>query len=241
LTLRCTEIAAGKGGRAVFTDWTVEVNRGQTTCLVGVNGVGKTTFLEAIMGTAKTYSGSVSIDDKKIAKRSAPSRRARLGITLVPEGRGVIPGLTVFENLALGAKPGTSRARVKELAKPILEMWPILVPLLARKGGQLSGGERQALAIARGLMRQPRYLLLDEPTLGLAPVAVARLREGLAQMTDDMGILIAEQNLSFAADVATNVVVVTPSGNLRRDLSADERLRVYLGDTSDETGDHHEH
>jgi branched-chain amino acid transport system ATP-binding protein len=181
---------------------------GQITSLIGSNGAGKSTTLKAIAGLLP-YSGEILFDHhQNISKLSAPDR-LQTGIALCPEGRGIFPNLTVTENLHLGAYLNKSKAKVLTLIEEQLGMFPRLAERRNQLAGTLSGGEQQMLAIARALMSEPKMLLLDEPSLGLAPIII----EQIFQKFDDLrkkglGILLIEQNAALALEVSETAYVL---------------------------------
>jgi branched-chain amino acid transport system ATP-binding protein len=209
----------------------LHVGDGELVAVLGANGAGKTTTLRAISGTVRR-SGDVVFAGKKLPRR--PDATARAGIAHVPEGRGTFSELSVWENLRLGAY--AHRANVKEEAQRVYNFFPRLEDRRDQQAGTLSGGEQQMLALGRAMMARPRLLLLDEPSLGLAPMVVNQIFEALTRMkTDDgMSVLVVEQNATLALAHATrayvlevgNVVVEGTSDELR----ANESVRKsYLG------------
>jgi branched-chain amino acid transport system ATP-binding protein len=209
----------------------LQVGDGELVAVLGANGAGKTTTLRAISGTVRR-SGDVVFAGKKLPRR--PDATARAGIAHVPEGRGTFSALSVWENLRLGAY--ARRANVKQEAQRVYKFFPRLEERRDQQAGTLSGGEQQMLALGRAMMARPKLLLLDEPSLGLAPIVVNQIFEALARMkTDDgMSVLVVEQNANLALAHATrayvlevgNVVVEGTSDELR----ANESVRKsYLG------------
>jgi branched-chain amino acid transport system ATP-binding protein len=209
----------------------LHVGDGELVAVLGANGAGKTTTLRAISGTVRR-SGDVVFAGKKLPRR--PDATARAGIAHVPEGRGTFSELSVWENLRLGAY--AHRANVKEEAQRVYNFFPRLEDRRDQQAGTLSGGEQQMLALGRAMMARPKLLLLDEPSLGLAPIVVNQIFEALTRMkTDDgMSVLVVEQNATLALAHATrayvlevgNVVVEGTSDELR----ANESVRKsYLG------------
>jgi branched-chain amino acid transport system ATP-binding protein len=209
----------------------LQVGDGELVAVLGANGAGKTTTLRAISGTVRR-SGDVVFAGKKLPRR--PDATARAGIAHVPEGRGTFSELSVWENLRLGAY--ARRANVKEEAQRVYKFFPRLEDRRDQQAGTLSGGEQQMLALGRAMMARPKLLLLDEPSLGLAPMVVNQIFEALTRMkTDDgMSVLVVEQNANLALAHATrayvlevgNVVVEGTSDELR----ANESVRKsYLG------------
>jgi urea transport system ATP-binding protein len=174
------------------------VYRGQMVCLIGRNGVGKTTLLKTIMGLLPPRDGKIWFDGVEIAPLS-PDRRARSGIGYVAQGREIIPRLTVKENLLLGLEARRKRPKKMQIPEDIFELFPVLKTMLDRRGGDLSGGQQQQLAIARALMGQPQLLLLDEPTEGIQPSIVLEIEAAVRRIIETTGIsvLLVEQHLHF--------------------------------------------
>ena len=176
-----------------------QVLSGEMVCLIGRNGVGKTTLLKSLIGLLKPRSGEIVFEGHGM-ERQAPHQRARSGIGYVPQGREIIPQLTVEENLILGmeALPG-GIARNRRIDPFVYELFPILQEFLSRKGGDLSGGQQQQLAIARALLGQPKLLLLDEPTEGIQPNIVQDIEAAVRRIISErgIGVLLVEQHLHF--------------------------------------------
>ena len=208
----------------------LDVHEGETLALVGANGAGKTTLLRTIAGAHRASGGRIVFDGRDITTLPA-FRRVKLGIALVPEGRKLFPQLTVEENLRIGTAAGRSgRWTVDE----VLETFPLLAPLRHKRAVNLSGGEQQATAIARALLTNPRLLLLDEVSLGLAPVAVDGVYRALQPLMESgTTIVLVEQDLSRALAVATRVVCML-EGRLvleggAGDLSREQVTDAYFG------------
>ena len=209
----------------------LQVGERELVAVLGANGAGKTTTLRAVSGTVRR-TGDVLFDGKKLPRR--PDAAARAGIAHVPEGRGTFRELSVWENLRLGAY--TRRGGIKEDAQRVFAYFPQLEDRKGQQAGTLSGGEQQMLALGRALMARPRLILLDEPSLGLAPIVVTQIFERLARIGEDEGvaILVVEQNASLALASAArayvlevgNVVVEGSSDELRANESV---RRSYLG------------
>lgn len=174
------------------------VHPGKMVCLIGRNGVGKTTLLKSVMGLLKPRSGAIALAGQSITTKT-PDQRARLGIGYVPQGREVIPRLTVKENLILGLEALPKRSKTAEIPDQIFELFPVLKSMLWRMGGDLSGGQQQQLAIARALMGQPRLLVLDEPTEGIQPSIILEIEAAVRRIVETTGIsvLLVEQHLHF--------------------------------------------
>jgi branched-chain amino acid transport system ATP-binding protein len=217
--------------RAV-NDVSVRVERGSVTAILGANGAGKTTLLRTISGLVRPSAGSVQFDGEEIS-RLGVEEIVRRGIAHVPEGRGVISELTVEENLRLG---GLWRGREAAPLSEIYDVFPRLEERRRQPASNLSGGERQMLSIGRALACRPRALLLDEPSLGLAPALVAQIMSLIRRLADTLGlaVLLVEQNARSALSIANRGVVLN-LGRVVADqdpdsLRADERLRhAYLG------------
>jgi urea transport system ATP-binding protein len=189
------------GGSQILWDMGLEVPEGSCTCLMGRNGVGKTTLLRAIMGAARVKSGKIRFGNTDLAA-SAPELRARRGIGYVPQGREIFASLTVAENLELGV---VADGRRKPLPPRVYELFPVLKSMLHRRGGDLSGGQQQQLAIGRALAIGPKLLILDEPTEGIQPNIVREIGDVLTMLNKEEGltVLLVEQKLAFARRVAS--------------------------------------
>ena len=177
----------------------MSVGPGKMVCLIGRNGVGKTTLLKTILGLLTPRTGSITLEDTLLLNKS-PDQRARLGVGYVPQGREIIPGLTVEENLILGleARP-QGRKSNQALPEHIFHLFPVLKSMLGRMGGDLSGGQQQQLAIARALVGKPRLLVLDEPTEGIQPSIILEIEAAVRQIVEMAGVsvLLVEQHLHF--------------------------------------------
>ena len=208
--LALDRIDAAYGRSNVLSAIGIHVGAGEAVALLGRNGVGKTTLLRTIIGLHASKAGRISFDDRDITGFAA-HRRARLGIGYVPQGRGIFPHLTVEENLALGASASTGRTKSGRapFAK-VYELFPTLARLRARKGGVLSGGEQQQLALGRALIGEPRLLLRDEPCEGIQPSIVAEIEAVLVAVRRELGIalIVVEQHLDFAWSIAERYYVM---------------------------------
>lgn len=228
LTIHNLNVAYGES--QVLWDVCLNVPPGQVICLMGRNGVGKTTLLKSLVGLLPTRSGAMTLHGQEL-RGLPPDERARRGIGYVPQGRDIFPDLTVQENLRLGliARGATHEAIPAE----IFQLFPVLQTMLTRKGGLLSGGQQQQLAIARALVTEPTLLLLDEPTEGIQPSIILEIASVLQRLKQGghMGILLIEQYLDFAKRLADYVYVmdqgrIVLEGKLQE--LADDAMRRYL-------------
>lgn len=196
--LQISDLNVYYGESHILRNVDLHVPQGQMICLIGRNGVGKTTLLKTIMGLIKPRKGGVTFLDKSINHLS-PDKRARLGIGYVPQGREVISRLTVKENLIIGLEALDNPPKNQEIPEEIFELFPVLKTMLWRMGGDLSGGQQQQLAIARALMGKPKLLVLDEPTEGIQPSIILDIEAAIKQVVKATGIsvLLVEQHLHF--------------------------------------------
>jgi branched-chain amino acid transport system ATP-binding protein len=232
--LEIREVSAGYGNVAVLDNVTIGTAAGTITAVLGANGAGKTTLLRTISGTVRAKSGRIELDGLNLVRRS-PEDIARAGVAHVPEGQGVITELTVEENLRLGLLLRPARERAAALAEAY-QRFAVLGDRRKRAAGTLSGGERQILVIARALLAAPRVLLLDEPSLGLAPKIVAQVMDLVATLRDESGltVVLVEQNARSALEIANKGVVLNLGKVVAEadaaELAADVGLRRhYLG------------
>ncbi len=232
--LEIQTIRVAYGAATALWDVSLNVGAGELLCVVGPNSAGKTTLINAIAGLNRVSAGKLVLDGEDITKL-APHRFCDRGIALVPEGRRLFTGMSVRENLELGsytAKAKASRARSLE---KVCALFPALVPKLENPAGSLSGGQQQMVAIGRALMAQPRLLLLDEPSLGLAPSIVLDMFKVISDIhAEGMAVLLVEQNVTMALQVAQNAAVLE-EGRIVATGTPDELLaqphlrRAYLG------------
>ena len=231
--LELSAVEARYGAIKALHGINLAVDEGEIVSILGANGAGKTTTLRAISGTVRT-SGNVVFAGSRL--RGGPEGAARRGIAHVPEGRGTFTQLTVAENLRLGAHVRRDRGAVRRDVAAVFERFPVLADRQSQRAGLLSGGEQQQLAIARALMQRPRLLLLDEPSLGLAPLVVAELFRTIRELNEQEGlsVLVVEQNANLALASSARayvlevgrVAVAGTSDELRRHESV---RRSYLG------------
>jgi len=216
------------GTSHILFDVSLEVNEGESVCLLGRNGAGKTTTLKTIMGLAKGRGGAIRFEGESLLGRP-PYEIARLGVGYVPDERLIFPDLTVRENLELAVKRGRDGAKPWTVHR-VYELFPTLTLLDRRLGGYLSGGEQQMLTIGRTLMGNPSLLLLDEPVEGVAPVVVQELTRQIKNLKGmGLTILFAEQNMHFAAEVSDRAYVIE-KGRIRfhgsmQELAANEEVK----------------
>lgn len=199
--LELSNVTAGYGPTPVLFDISMKINKGDLACLLGRNGVGKTTLLRTIIGLNALTKGSIIFDADDISK-TPTFKRAKYGIAYIPQGREIIPYLSVLDNLKLGF--AASGQKSKKIPDEIFDFFPMLKEHLSRQGGLLSGGQQQQLAIARGLMCNPKLMLLDEPTEGIQPSIVQEIEDTLKRINKEKGItvLVVEQKIDFARQLA---------------------------------------
>jgi urea transport system ATP-binding protein len=208
--LTVEHLNAGYGESRILRDVTFEVPAGGAVCLLGRNGVGKTTLLKSIAGLIKPRSGRIMIDGHDVTG-SRPDQRARLGVGYVPQGRGIFPRLSVFENLLMGfeAKAGVSPGERSATLEETYALFPVLREMRSRMAGTLSGGQQQQLAIGRALVSEPRLLLLDEPTEGIQPSIVQQIEGVLVALHQrGIGLLLVEQFVDFAVSICDRYHVI---------------------------------
>lgn len=247
MKLTVSQLSARYGSNTVLRDIEFAVDAGEVIALVGANGAGKSTLLSTIAGLHRTAGGSVQLDSREILGLSA-SRIAAEGLALVLEGRHLFGELSVYENLVMGTHGcGYSATQRAEQIDAVLEMFPILREFAPRRAGLLSGGQQQMLAIGRALVRQPKVLLLDEPSLGLAPLLVTQILDKVRDLAEQgVAIVLSEQNAAAALRIASQGLVLDNGRIVRSDtasaLLADEEINShYLGSVTspgDRSGDH---
>jgi urea transport system ATP-binding protein len=218
------------GGSHTLWDVDLTVPAGSRMCLMGRNGMGKTTMLKCVMGLQQTSSGSIEFEGVNLLTMPA-EHRARVGIGYVPQGREIFPQLTVEENLKVGL--GIRKNGVKSVPKRIYELFPVLKQMLNRRGGDLSGGQQQQLAIGRALVLEPKLLILDEPTEGIQPNVVHMIGDILLRLNQEEGLtlLLVEQKLPFARRVASEFCILDKGRRVAAgEISGltDEVVKSYL-------------
>ncbi|NBC99559.1 urea ABC transporter ATP-binding subunit UrtE [Atlantibacter hermannii] len=204
------------GGSHILRGVSFEVQPGQVTCLLGRNGVGKSTLLKCLMGLIAARSGDVLFQDKNIT-RLKPHQRVRAGMAYVPQGREIFPRLTVEENLLMGLSRFSGRD-ARTVPDEIYALFPVLHEMKQRRGGDLSGGQQQQLAIGRALACRPQLLILDEPTEGIQPSVIKQIGAVIAELAKrgDMAILLVEQFYDFAAELADSYLVMSRGEIIQR-------------------------
>jgi branched-chain amino acid transport system ATP-binding protein len=233
--LRLESVSAAYGGLRALSEVSIEVGPGQFVAVVGPNGAGKTTLFKAISGTVTPTAGRILFEGRDLGALG-PAQRPHLGIAHVPEGRKVFGAMTVLENLEMGASTKAGQAQWKANLERIYALFPVLAERRAQYAGTLSGGQQQMLAIGRGMASSPKLLMLDEPSMGLAPVVTDAIFERIQELHREFGltILLVEQRVAEAIEHCDYGYVletgrVALSGTVRQ-LSADDRVRqAYLG------------
>lgn len=232
--LKIKNVNAGYADVTVLWDINLEVAEGKTLAIVGSNGAGKTTIMRTLCGLVTPSSGSIMLDDQNITKMASHDI-VKLGIVYVPEGRRLFNKLSVMDNLLVGSYLPKNRKSRQENLERVFDMFPKLHERREQKAGTLSGGEQQMLAIARGLMACPKVLMLDEPSLGIAPVIVDKLFEIISELKkQNMTILISEQNVGRVLDIGDDAIVVQSgrivmSGPCDEIKNSDMIQKTYLG------------
>jgi branched-chain amino acid transport system ATP-binding protein len=239
-SIKVTDLCAGYGSVQVLNDVGLEVRDGETVTLLGTNGNGKSTLIKSIMGIVKPTAGKVEAEIDGVTHNligMEPEEIVRLGIALVPEGRRLFPKLTVEENLLLGAFRDAARARIAENLDFCYQAFSRLAERRNQLAGSMSGGEQQMVALARAVMTSPKILLIDEPSVGLAPILVSRTIEKIGELKDKfkLTVLMAEQNFNQAIKIADRGYVIVHGhiefeGKSREDMSNNEMIKkLYLG------------
>ena len=204
--LSIDKLSISIGGSRILRDVSLELGANHVFCVMGRNGVGKSTTLKSVVGLYKPNSGRIVFEGRDIS-RMPPEERARAGIGYVPQGRGIFPHLTVAENLFIGAV--AKRKKAKEALERVYSLFPIIKDFLSRKGGMLSGGQQQQLAIGRALLTEPKLLILDEPTEGIQPNIIDQIGEAIKLLRkESMTIFLVEQYLEFCRELADNFAIL---------------------------------
>lgn len=228
------DLAVSFGGIQALKGISLNVEAGEIVTLIGANGAGKTTTLRTASGLERPAAGTVWLDGKDITKTS-PQSRVKNGLVQVPEGRRVFPGMSVLENLELGAFLRRDRAGMARDMAQVFERFPVLADRRQQHAGTLSGGEQQMLAMGRALMASPKVLLLDEPSMGLAPLFVQEIFDIIVKINETgTTILLVEQNANMALQVANRAYVmetgkIVLSGDAKQLQATEEVRRAYLG------------
>ncbi|WP_405379396.1 ABC transporter ATP-binding protein [Phascolarctobacterium sp.] len=232
--LKVNDLVVSYGGIEALKGISLEVPEGKIVTLIGANGAGKSTLLRSIMGLVKPESGSITYNDKKILGLNS-QKIVESGITLVPEGRRVFPNLTVLENLQIGAYMRKDKEEIEKDIRWIYDLFPRLEERSWQMAGTLSGGEQQMLAVGRALMCRPKVLMMDEPSLGLAPLIIKDIFKIIQEINKQgMTILLIEQNANMALKVADVAYVletgrITMSGTGKELLENPDIKAAYLG------------
>lgn len=229
-------ISTGYGGANVIRSINLKVDKGEIVTLIGANGAGKSTMVRAISGLMPISEGSILFDGRPIDQMTARDRVVA-GIVQVPEGRQVFPSLSVQENLELGAYTCSGSGKIRQRIEDVCQTFPVLLERLETPAGHLSGGQQQMLAIARGLMAEPRLLILDEPSLGLSPSLVIEIFRLIAELRNrGISILLSEQNARLSLSIADRGYVIENGGIVmegggRELLNKPEVAAYYLGES----------
>jgi branched-chain amino acid transport system ATP-binding protein len=236
--LELDRIQVAYGAATALWDVSIRMAVGELVCVVGPNGAGKTTLINAIAGLNPIAAGTLSMDGRNL-NRLPHNQFCDRGIAIVPEGRRLFTGLTVKENLELGSYRRAARANRRQSLERVVSIFPVLRERLEAPAGTLSGGQQQMLAIGRALMAQPRLLLLDEPSLGLAPSVVLEMFEVIREINrGGVAVLLVEQNVAMALELATRAYVleegrIVAEGIPQEMLAQPHIRRAYLGESAD--------
>lgn len=232
--LKVSKLNVSYGKVQAIHDVSFEVNQGEIVTIIGSNGAGKSTILKTIVGLVRGTSGSILFDGEEIMKKSSDVL-VRMGVRLVPEGRQIFPHHTIYENLLLGGYVEPDKKLVNQRIQQMYELFPILSARKDQMGGTLSGGEQQMLAIARALITTPKLLILDEPSLGLAPIIVQGIFDLLKKLcAEGITILLVEQMAAMALGISNKAYVleigkIIMEGTGKEISSSEEIIKAYLG------------
>jgi branched-chain amino acid transport system ATP-binding protein len=233
--LRLENVQSGYGNKLAIKDVSLEIGKGEIITLIGANGAGKSTTLMTICGVVSCRAGRILFEGKEIQK-TPPEEIVKMGICQVPEGRHIFPQLTVKENLDMGAFLRKDKAEVKKDMEYVFSLFPILAERRNQDGGNLSGGEQQMLAMSRALMARPQVLLLDEPSMGLAPLVIRQIFEIIKQINreNQTTIFLVEQNANQALHIADRGYVmengkISITGKAQELLDNKDIQKAYLG------------
>lgn len=232
--LEVSKLKVAYGAAPALWDVSIRVETGELVCVVGPNGAGKTTLINTLAGLNRASQGSIVFHGNDVT-RIAPHKFCQAGIAIVPESRRLFAGMTVLENLELGSYLPEAKARRKDTLEQVCELFPAVRQKLPMPAGSLSGGQQQMVAIGRALMARPKLLLLDEPSLGLAPSIVMDMFDAIRRINaDGLSVLLVEQNVSMAMEIAKRVYVLE-EGRIVMEGPADDLMRrpeirkAYLG------------
>lgn len=233
--LKLESVQSGYGNKLAIKNVSLEIREGEIITLIGANGAGKSTTLMTICGVVPCRSGKIFFQEQEI-QRTAPEEIVKMGICQVPEGRHIFPQLTVKENLDMGAFLRKDKEGIKKDIEYVYALFPILAERRNQDGGNLSGGEQQMLAMSRALMARPQLMLLDEPSMGLAPLVIKQIFEIIKQINSENNttIFLVEQNANQALHIADRAYVmengeISLSGNAQELLANKEIQKAYLG------------
>jgi len=232
--LEVRDLQVAYGAAQALWGVSLDVRAGELLCVVGPNGAGKTTLIQTIAGILRARSGTMTFDGRDITQLAA-HRFCAAGIAIVPEGRRLFTGMTVLENLDIGSYLPEARSHRAQSLDAALALFPVLKAKLASLAGELSGGQQQMVAIARALMARPRLLLLDEPSLGLAPAIVHDVFAAIGRINDEgMAVLLVEQNVALAMEISDRAYVLEEGRMVAEGVPAEllarpEIQRAYLG------------
>lgn len=229
--LKINALQAGYGFLQTLWDVSLEVTEGEFIALIGPNGAGKTTTLRSVAGIVRPMGGEIQFYQRSVIGLS-PDKIANLGVCFITEDLNLFENMTVMENLILGAYTRRDRARIRKTLARVLELFPVLGERQKQLSGTLSGGERRMLALGRGLMAEPRLLMVDEPSLGLAPIMVATVFNALQELhKQGVTILLVEQNVGTSLAISNRAYVLEHGRVVLSGLSTDLKENAYLKDT----------